>query len=69
MSRRRVVASFGAAVLVGAAAGLLIGLLFAGRYGAAADPVTPPGSSWPVVYRCGIVTQPEDLDRCDCDCR
>lgn len=63
----RRVAPWIAAVLFGAAVGLLVGILFAGRYGA--EPaVTPPGSSWPVVYRCGVSVQPEDLDRCGSSC-
>jgi hypothetical protein len=67
MSRRRVAAAFAAAVLAGAAAGLLFGLLFAERI--VGDPGTPPGSSWPTAYRCGVSIQPEDLDRADrCTC-
>jgi hypothetical protein len=64
MSRRRVAALIGAAVLVGAAAGLLFGLAWV-RY--TADPA-PQQQPWPVTYRCGIVLQPEDLDRADHCC-
>jgi hypothetical protein len=68
MSRRRVTAlSFAAAVIVGAAAGLLFGLLWATDR--ATVTVTPPSTAWPAAYRCGIIVQPEDLDRADrCAC-
>lgn len=68
MSRRRVTAlSFAAAVIVGAAAGLLFGLLWATDR--ATVTVTPPAAAWPVAYRCGVIVQPEDLDRADrCVC-
>ena len=70
MSRRRVTAlSFAAAVIVGAAAGLLFGLLWAEH---AATPISVTHSvtpAWPAAYRCGVVVQPEDLDRADrCAC-
>jgi hypothetical protein len=67
MSRRRVTAaSFVVAVLIGGAAGLLFGLLWAADRSA---PVTPTPTTWPTAYRCGAVWQPEDLDRADrCVC-
>jgi len=70
MSRRRAAALFGAAILAGAAVGLLVGLLVGDRAAAAPLPVTRPALTWPAVYRCGITWQPEDLDRADrcCDC-
>jgi hypothetical protein len=62
----RTTALLAAALLVGAAAGLLFGLAWV-RY--TADPA-PQQQPWPVVYRCGITVQPEDLDRADhcCGC-
>lgn len=65
----RAAALFVLAVLGGAAAGVLFGLAIGGRLDA--DPVTPPAVEWPAAYRCGVVMQPEDLDRadrCACDC-
>jgi hypothetical protein len=47
------------------AAALLVGVAWV-RY--TADPA-PQQQPWPVVYRCGISIQPEDLDRCSsCGC-
>jgi hypothetical protein len=71
MSRRRVTAlSFAAAVIVGAAAGLLFGLLWATDRGATPISVTHSVTpDWPAAYRCGVIVQPEDLDRADrCAC-
>lgn len=67
MSRRRMISAFAAALLVGAAAGLLFGLLYA-RAAPAPITVTRPAEAWPAAYRCGVTVQPEDLDRCACDC-
>jgi hypothetical protein len=65
--RVRTAACFAATILAGAASGLLFGLLWV-RLDADPVPVTPPPAvGWPPpAYRCGVVIQPEDLDRDDC---
>ncbi len=63
---KRTVALFVAAILAGAAAGLLVGLIWV-RVDADPVAVTPPAVGWPAATRCGVRVQPEDLDRAaDC---
>jgi hypothetical protein len=60
-------ARFAAAILAGAAAGLLGALLYL-RTTPDPAPAAPP-IDWPTALRCGASMQPEDLDRADrCGC-